>query len=94
MCAFAGEASLVPCAGFQRETRQKSRYKGTLIGTQVITEFRGQRAGQLFLAGVIDVVRMVDGMEQLNQAVTRSHGGAKHAIVEARRPTLRGSRKT
>lgn len=81
--AYAETGGLAGCAGFQRELRLKNRHKGTLIGMYVLPEFRGQRVGQLLLGRLIDEVRSVDGMEQLNLTVTHSNEGARTLYLKA-----------
>ena len=81
--AFATDGTLSGCAGFQRETRQKRRHTGTLIGMYVVPEFRGTGAGKKLLLSLIDEVRQLHGMEQLNLSVTHSNASARQLYLHA-----------
>ena len=81
--AFATDGTLSGCAGFQRKSRQKSRHIGTLIGVYVAPEFRGSGAGKKLLLALIDEVRQLHGMEQLNLSVTHSNASARQLYLTA-----------
>ena len=70
-------------AGFQREGRQKSRHKGMLAGMYVVPEFRSNGSGEKLLLALIDAVRQLHDMEQLNRRVTRSNAGARQLYLHA-----------
>lgn len=81
--AFATDGTLSGCAGFQRELKQKSRHIGTLIGMYVVAEFRGTGSGKKLLLALIDDVRRLHGMEQLNLSVTHSNARARQLYLRA-----------
>ena len=83
MGIFAEGGRLAGSAGFQRESRVKNRHKGTLIGMYVVPELRGRHAGRLLLDRLIDEVRLLNGMEQLNLTVTYSNEGARMLYLRA-----------
>ena len=68
-------------AGFQREGRQKSRHKGMLAGMYVVPEFRSNGSGKKLLLALIDAVRQLHDMEQLNLRVTHSNAGARQLYL-------------
>ncbi len=81
--AFADDGSLVGYAGFQRETRQKNRHKGLLVGMYVVPEFRSRGLGQTLLLTLIEEVRAMHGMEKLNISVTLSNADARKLYLGA-----------
>ena len=81
--AFSDDGRLAGFAGFQREARTKRRHTGTLIGMYVVAEFRGTGLGEQLLQSLIDAVRKLDGMEQLNLSVTRSNASARRLYLRA-----------
>jgi ribosomal protein S18 acetylase RimI-like enzyme len=81
--AFADDGSLAGYAGFQRETRQKNRHKGTIVGMYVVHEFRGRGLGQTLLVRLVEEVRALQGMEKLNLSVTHSNAGARGLYLRA-----------
>lgn len=81
--AFADDSSLTGYAGFQRETRQKNRHKGTLVGMYVVPEFRGRGLGRALLRALVDEVRALHGMEKLNISVTHSNVDARRLYLAA-----------
>lgn len=80
---FATDGTLSGCAGFERKSRQKSRHIGTLIGVYVAPEFRGTGSGKKLLLALIDEVRQVRGVEQLNLSVTHSNASARQLYLHA-----------
>ncbi|MEQ1515634.1 MAG: GNAT family protein [Usitatibacteraceae bacterium] len=81
--AFSDLGCLAGTAGFEREARQKNRHRGTLIGMYVIPEFRGSGLGRKLLHSLIDEVRKLPGMEQLNLTVTHSNEDARQLYLRA-----------
>ncbi len=81
--AFATDGTLSGCAGFQRESRQKNRHIGTLIGMYVVPELRGTGSGKKLLLALIDEVRQLHDMEQLNLSVTHSNVSARQLYLHA-----------
>ena len=81
--AFSSDGMLNGYAGFQRERRKKSRHKGTLVGMYVIPEFRGGGSGRKLLLALIEEVRQLQDMEQLNLSVTHSNVGARQLYLDA-----------
>jgi len=81
--AFTDDGSPAGYAGFQRETRQKNRHKGTRVGMYVAPEFRGRGLGQTLLRALIEEVRKLHGMEKLNLSVTHSNAGARGLYLRA-----------
>ena len=81
--AFTDDGSLAGYAGFQRETRQKNRHKGTLVGMYVVPEFRDRGLGQTLLLKLVEEVRALHGMEKLNLSVTHSNAGARELYLRA-----------
>ncbi len=81
--AFATDGTLSGCAGFQRESRQKNRHIGTLIGMYVVPELRGTGSGKKLLLALIDEVRQLHDMEQLNLSVTHSNESARQLYLHA-----------
>jgi ribosomal protein S18 acetylase RimI-like enzyme len=81
--AFAEDGTLAGYAGFQREVRQKNRHKGSLVGMYVVPQYRGQGLGKRLLRALIEEVRNLDGVEQLNLSVTRSNAGARALYLAA-----------
>lgn len=82
MGAFSGDV-LAGCTGFQRETRIKSRHKGTIIGMYVIPAFRGRHLGRKLVDALIARVRTINGLEQINLTVTHSNEGARSLYLAA-----------
>lgn len=79
--AFANDGMLAGYAGFQREVRQKNRHKGTLVGMYVVPEFRGTGLGKKLLLALIEAVRELQDMRQLNLSVTHSNTGARQLYL-------------
>jgi ribosomal protein S18 acetylase RimI-like enzyme len=81
--AFCDDGRLAGYAGFQREARKKRRHTGRLVGMYVVAEFRRNGLGEQLLQSLIDAVRKLDGMEQLNLSVRRSNAGAQRLYLRA-----------
>ena len=81
--AIADDGKLAGFAGFQRESRKKSRHKGTLVGMYVAPEFRGAGVGKQLLASLIEEVRRLDDMEQIKLSVTHTNVGARELYLRA-----------
>jgi ribosomal protein S18 acetylase RimI-like enzyme len=81
--AFADDGLLAGYAGFQRESRQKSHHKGTLVGMYVVPEHRGRGLGQKLLRTLIEDVRALRGLEQLKLSVTHSNADARRLYLSA-----------
>jgi RimJ/RimL family protein N-acetyltransferase len=81
--AIAVDGKLAGNAGFQRESRSKSRHKGTLIGMYVVPEFRGAGVGKQLLASLIEEVRQLRVIEQINLSVTHANLGARGLYLRA-----------
>lgn len=81
--AFSPDGRLAGCAGFERESRIKSRHKGTLIGMYVIPAFRGQHLGRKLLDALVARVRTIEEIEQINLTVTHSNEGARALYLAA-----------
>ena len=81
--AFADDGSLVGYAGFQRETRQKNRHKGLLVGMYVVPEHRGHGLGRALLRAMCNEVRALHAMEKLNLSVTHSNADARNLYLGA-----------
>jgi GNAT superfamily N-acetyltransferase len=81
--AFAEDGTLAGYAGFQREVRQKNRHKGTLVGMYVVPQYRAQGLGKSLLRALVEEVRKLGGVEQLNLSVTRSNAGARALYLAA-----------
>jgi len=58
--------TLVGVVTFRRETRTKTRHKGQLLGMFVAEEARGKGIGRALVSGLIDEVRGLDGVAQIN----------------------------
>lgn len=80
---FAEDGLLAGYAGFQRETRQKNRHKGTLVGMYVVPEFRGRGLGQTLLLKLVEEVRAFQGLEKLTLSVTHSNADARGLYLRA-----------
>ncbi|MEO8385389.1 MAG: GNAT family N-acetyltransferase [Betaproteobacteria bacterium] len=81
--AFVDDGPLAGYAGFQRETRQKNRHKGTIVGMYVVPEFRGRGIGQELLRTLVAEVRALEGVEKLNLSVTHSNADARRLYLAA-----------
>ena len=75
--AFTEDGVLVGQAGFKREAREKSRHTGSVIGMYVTPEQRGTGLGKRLLFALIEELRKVDGIEQVNLSVTHSNADAR-----------------
>jgi len=81
--AFSNQGQLVGSVGFERETRIKTRHKGTVIGMYVIPAYRGLRLGEILLDALVSRVRKLHGIEQINLSVTQSNKGARSLYIAA-----------
>ena len=81
--AFTDDGVLVGQAGFKREARQKSRHTGSVIGMYVTPEQRGTGLGKRLLFALIEELRNVDGIEQVNLSVTHSNADARKLYIYA-----------
>jgi ribosomal protein S18 acetylase RimI-like enzyme len=81
MGAFSADGQLLGYAGFQREIRAKLRHKGKVLGMYVVPEARGTGVGKQLLIELIERVRKLDGMEQLQLTVTHSNESARRLYL-------------
>ncbi len=75
MGAIDGGA-LVGTVGFFRETRPKSRHKGTLWGVYVTPSFRGRKVSHALLAAAIERLKTYSDLRQVNLTVAANQSSA------------------
>jgi ribosomal protein S18 acetylase RimI-like enzyme len=76
MGAFlAGE--LVGMAGYFREKHLKTRHKGRIWGVYVRAKCRGQGIGRALLLALLERIKTLPGLEQVNLTVSPGQGAAK-----------------
>ena len=76
--AFSENTTLVGLIGFARQTRQKVRHKGIVWGVYVSPEFRGQGISKKLLRQLLEQVRTIPDLLQLQLTVTSSQPAAAH----------------
>jgi ribosomal protein S18 acetylase RimI-like enzyme len=74
--AFNAE-TLVGTAGFYRDTRPKTRHKGTIWGVYVAASHRGRGIGRAMLNMAVDRIRTYAGMRQVQLAVGATQTAAE-----------------
>jgi len=75
--AFDRAGRIVGIAGFRREARLKNRHKGVIWGMYVNPGSRGKGAGRALLTGILDHIRSVSDLRQVNLAVVSDNMPAK-----------------
>ncbi|MDQ0058074.1 GNAT family N-acetyltransferase [Paenibacillus harenae] len=63
--------------GFVREHKKKLNHKGTIWGTYVAQEFRGQGIGRKLLEETLLRASKLDGLSQVNLGVITNNAAAK-----------------
>jgi ribosomal protein S18 acetylase RimI-like enzyme len=71
------DRQLVGTAGFFRRRGEKIRHRGGIWGVYVSENHRGKGVGRALLAGLIGVVQLLPGIEQVALAVSSQNVGAK-----------------
>ena len=72
---FKGE--LVGMAGFFRESHLKTRHKGRIWGVYVRANCRGRGLGRGLLVALLERVKKLPGLEQVNLSVSSSQVAAR-----------------
>ncbi len=72
---------LVAMAGFYRERHDKFRHKGTIWSVYVREESRGKGMAKALLSDIIQRVRLIEGMEQINLIVSATQPVAKRVYT-------------
>jgi ribosomal protein S18 acetylase RimI-like enzyme len=71
------DGELVGMAGFFREKLLKARHKGRIWGVYVRASYRGQGIGRALLRGLLEKIKTLAGLEQVNLTVSCHQGAAK-----------------
>jgi ribosomal protein S18 acetylase RimI-like enzyme len=71
------EAELVGMAGFFREKHLKARHKGRIWGIYVTANCRGRGIGRALLTALLERIKTIPGLEQVNLSVTSPQLAAK-----------------
>jgi len=71
------EGNLVGMAGFFREKHLKARHRGRIWGVYVRASCRGQGIGWALLSALLERVKTLPGVEQVNLTVSSSQVAAK-----------------
>ena len=74
--AFVG-GKLVGMAALVRQTREKTRHKGHVVGVYVSTEYRGRSIAKQVMTEVLRRARALPGLEQVDLAVASRQKAAK-----------------
>jgi ribosomal protein S18 acetylase RimI-like enzyme len=74
--AFLG-GELVGMAGFFREKHLKARHKGRIWGVYVRENCRGQGMGRALCSALLEKIRTLPGLEQVNLTVSSGQVAAK-----------------
>jgi RimJ/RimL family protein N-acetyltransferase len=78
----AADDALVGTVGLLRETRQKERHKGYVIGMYVADEAAGRGVGRALLTELLARAAQIDGLRQVTLLVTSTNGSAR-ALYES-----------
>jgi ribosomal protein S18 acetylase RimI-like enzyme len=71
------EAELVGMAGFFREKHLKARHKGRIWGVYVRANLRGRGIGRALLTALLERIKTMPGLEQVNLTVSSRQVPAK-----------------
>lgn len=74
----AFDPDLVGMVGFARETRAKTRHKGSIWGMYVAEHARGRGVGRVLLERLIAEARAQPGLEAITLLVVSTNEAAKH----------------
>ena len=74
--AYRG-STLVGMVGFFQETREKTRHRGNIWGMYVPSEEQGKGIGGALLTRVIELARLLPGLEQIELAVVSRNRRAR-----------------
>ena len=74
--AYRG-STLVGMVGFFQETREKTRHRGNIWGMYVPSEEQGKGIGRALLTRVIELARLLPGLEQIELAVVSRNRRAR-----------------
>jgi RimJ/RimL family protein N-acetyltransferase len=70
------DGALVGTVGLMRETRQKERHKGFVIGMYVADDAAGQGIGRALLTELLARAAQIDGLRQIALLVTSANASA------------------
>jgi RimJ/RimL family protein N-acetyltransferase len=76
------DGQLIGMAGFFRRRGEKIRHRSGIWGVYVSEECRGKGIGRALLAELIELVRLLPGIEQVALAVSSQNNGAR-ALYES-----------
>ncbi|MBZ0304522.1 MAG: GNAT family N-acetyltransferase [Anaerolineae bacterium] len=75
------ESNLIGMVGFYRETHLKMRHKGNIWGMYVALEARGQGIGRHLMEAILERVKNVEGLEQVNLTVVSTNAAARQLYL-------------
>ena len=75
MGAFV-DGRLAGMAAFVRESKAKTRHKGSIFGVYVTAAMRGRKLGRGILEAILDRVSHIDGVEQIVVSVSTTQSAA------------------
>lgn len=78
----SADGVLVGTVGLKRETRQKERHKGFVIGMYVADEAAGRGVGRALLTDLLARAARIDGLRQITLLVTGTNASAR-ALYES-----------
>jgi ribosomal protein S18 acetylase RimI-like enzyme len=75
------DGELVSMAGFYREKHLKARHKGRIWGVYVRANCRGQGIGRALFSALLEKIKCLPGLEQVNLTVSSGQVAAKSPIA-------------
>jgi RimJ/RimL family protein N-acetyltransferase len=80
---IADDQPLVGMVGLRRQERIKERHKALLVGMYVAPEAAGRGIGRALVADLLARARRIDGLQQIQLAVTAGNDAARHLYESA-----------
>ena len=71
--AFNDENKIIGVVGFHRENRAKIKHKATIWGMYVDSNYRRLKVGKNLINNIINIVKGMEGLEQLNLVVVSNN---------------------
>lgn len=71
--AFNDENKIIGVVGFHRENRSKTKHKATIWGMYVDSNYRRLKVGKNLINNIINIVKGMEGLEQLNLVVVSNN---------------------